>query len=391
MRKKEGFGSGLGPWSASGKKWETMTPKKKLQVLLGPDKFKMWYATAIFEPKSIHFETRFQADYAHSHHEPEIMQAFGFLPTLGVKERLPVIEQAAAEVVPIEKARTPKIGYSAREMVLLNLPHSDPKAPVWVRKNGIVSLVIQGGYRVRDTTDAPEYLGIPYGATARLILFYLMTEATLNKSPRVYLGRSFNAFLETIGATKNSRGKKTGAASALRQLDRLLNASFQIQQKTENHEAEIFRTKFLPLAEGYEIWFSKKEKDRSQAKLFDSFVELSTTLYDSLQRSPIPLDWNILLKLRKSPLAIDLYSLLTYESAKVQKKGKARFIPWASLKEQMGAEYSRLDNFVTAAKKELKKIAAIYPELSLGDRKAGIEIKADSLPSVPSLPELPSS
>ena len=53
----------------------------------------------------------------------------------------------------------------------------------------------------------------------------------------------------------------------------------QIQQKTETHEAEIFRTKFLPLAEGYEIWFLKKEKDRSQGKLFDSFVKLSTTLY----------------------------------------------------------------------------------------------------------------
>lgn len=368
-----------------------MTPKKKLQELLGLDKFKMWYGSATFEAKAIHFETRFQADYAQAHHESAIRSAFGFLPILSIKERLPAIEQAAAEVVPIEKAKKPKIGYSAREMVLLNLPHSDPKAPVWVRNNGNVSLVIQGGYRVQHVKDAPEYLGIPYGATARLILFYLMTEATLNQSPRVYLGRSFNAFLEAIGATKNSRGKKTGAAAALRQLDRLLNASFQIQQKTETHEAEIFRTKFLPLAEGYEIWFSKKEKDRSQGKLFDSFVELSTTLYDSLQCSPIPLDWAILLKLRKSPLAIDLYSLLTYESAKVQKKGKARFIPWASLKEQMGAEYARLDNFVAAAKKELKKIADIYPGLSLGDRKAGIEIKADSLPSVPSLPELPSS
>ena len=221
-------------------------------------------------------------------------------------------------------------------MVLLNLPHSDPKANVWTRKNGKISLVVQSGYRSNPKTGETEAVGIPYGATARLLLFYLMSEAVKNKSPRVHLGRSFAAFLEAIGAAGNGGGKKSGRVSVYKQLHRLLTASFSINFFDESAKAGFFAGQNAHFVSKFELWFSKNRPQEDQ--IFESYVNLSSDVFESLKKSAVPLDWDILIQLRKSPLALDLYAWLTYESARAQKSGAGRFVPWHSLKAQMGSE-----------------------------------------------------
>jgi len=365
------------------------SPLDNLAQMIGMERFRRYFKNAIIEGNTILFPTRFLADFVGNNYGSQISCAFGFDPVFGVlsKDHAQPKKQEA-EILPIEKARRHLKGFMPRELVMLNLPHSDPKAPVWVRKNGRMSLLIQGGYKTKKGSVEPEYVGIPYGATARLILFYLMTEALLSKSRKIYLGASFNAFLDSIGATTNSRGKKTGANAVLRQLDRILYANFRIQYDTENPDAEIFRNKPLPLVSDSEIWFSKRAETSSQSTLWNSYVELSRELYDSLIKSPVPLSWDILLKLRKSPLALDLYAWLSYESHRASVNGKGRFIPWAALKDQIGAEYASVKEFSRYAKAELKKISSVYSGLSIGLPRGGINILADSLPSV-TRPELP--
>ena len=298
----------------------------------------------------------------------------------------PLPVKRSADIIPIEKAQKPKTGFSAREMILLNLPHSDPKAPVWTRHNGNISLIVQGGYKPNKKTGKTDYLGIPYGAKARLILFFLMSEAALKNSRRVYLGDSFNAFLECLGTDKNRGGKDSGREAVKKQLQRILYSSFMVHHEAEIEEANIEQGSPSRFTGEFALWFSKKEGE--QLALWDSFIDLSPELFESLKKSAVPLDWEILLKLQNSPLAIDLYAWLTYEGARAQQTGRGRFIPWASLKEQMGAEYGNVYDFARAAKRELAKIKKLYAGLSLGSRRAGIEIKADSLPSVerPALP-----
>ena len=303
------------------------------------------------------------------------------------KSTLPTPEKQDAVIIPIERARRPNTGFASREMILLNLPHSDPKkAPVWSRKNGNLSLIVQGGYKKDPKTKELVYLGIPYGATARLLLFYLMSEATLTKSPRIYLGNSFAAFLEAIGAAKDGGGKKSGRVAVLRQLEKLVTASFSVQNSKEDKEGSLFAGENARFVKKFELWFSKKETE--QTALWDSYVDLSPELFESLKKAAVPLDWEILLKLRKSPLALDLYAWLTYEAARAQQVGRGRFIPWAALKEQMGAEYATVKDFSRYAKREISKIKDIYKCLSLGKRRGGVEIMPDSLPSVdrPALP-----
>jgi len=368
-----------------------MSAEENLLALLGEGTFKRWFKNAVFTSEGITVDSHFKADWIGKHFDAELFRAFGFAPKIAVEKNTRQValvhekESAPPLPFPVERATKPKTGFAAREMILLNLPHSDPKAPVWRRKNGKLSLIVQGGYRENQTTGELDYMGIPYGATARLLLFYLMSEATLTKSPRIFLGNSFNAFLETIGASKTG-GKKSGATAVIRQLERLLTASFSVQCSIDHKETRLFAGENARFVKKFELWFSKKEAE--QAAFWESYIDLSPELFESLKQAAVPLNWDILVKLRKSPLALDLYAWLTYEAARAQQTGKGRFVPWAALKDQMGAEYERLNNFVAAAKRELAKIKKLYTGLSLGKRHGGLEIMADSLPSVerPALP-----
>ena len=117
-------------------------------------------------------------------------------------------KQQSSQIEPPMKAKQPKIGYVAQEFVLLNLPCSKPKEDMWVRKNGDLAIIIQGGYKIDQTTGKLVNIGVPYGATARLILFYIMSVAFFSETRKIYLGSSFDGFLKIIGAQRESRGKK---------------------------------------------------------------------------------------------------------------------------------------------------------------------------------------
>ncbi|KAB2837272.1 MAG: hypothetical protein F9K49_00140, partial [Caedimonadaceae bacterium] len=258
------------------------------------------------------------------------------------------------------KAKAPKTGYVARELVLLNLPYAKPAADVWARRNGELSLIVQGGYKIDKKTGKPVNIGVPYGATARLVLFYIMSAAAYSESRKIYLGHSFDAFLKSIGASPERRGVKTGARAVLNQLERLINASFKIQRSTETEDFNIERVKVLPLISDSEIWFSKKNTEKAQQGLWNSYVEISEELFKSLKKHPIPIDWEVVLKIRGNATALDFYALLTYESAKAQAAGKGRFIPWASLQEQMGSELNELKNFARKARAAIRLLQKHY-------------------------------
>lgn len=288
-----------------------------------------------------------------------------------------------AQVLPIQRAKRRKIGFAARELILMNLPHSDPNAPVWVRRNGLKALLVQGGYKIdpKDKTGKKAvYVGIPYGPKARLILFYLMTEAKITKSRRIFLGDSFNSFLEAIGSSKNG-GKKTGRDAVKKQLERILTASFYTTENATFEDVDYFaKSPTYRFTGEASLWFSKKSPD--QMALWDSYIDLSPEFFESITKSAIPLDWDVLLKLKNSALEIDLYALLTYEAARIGKSGKGRFIPWAALQDQFGGSYGNVKDFAKKARSALSKIKKLYPELKLGKRAGGLDILADSLPSV---------
>jgi len=103
----------------------------------------------------------------------------------------------------------------------------------------------------------------------------------------------------------------------------------------------------------------------------------------------VPLDMNILKKLRRSSLGLDLYMWLSYKTFNLySQKQKPDRLAWNRLYIQFGADPDRagdkrtVDDFRKDALRELRKLKAAWPALDYTTPKGFLEIR----PCVPSIP-----
>jgi len=86
----------------------------------------------------------------------------------------------------------------------LALPHRRiPVDQLWEVASDKVRLVVEPGRRATGSNgDGPfEFVGVPFGAYARLILLFLQTEALRTNSREVELGRSWRDWMFRIGVS----------------------------------------------------------------------------------------------------------------------------------------------------------------------------------------------
>src|SRR5690606_18902779 len=67
-------------------------------------------------------------------------------------------------------------------------------------------------------------------------------------------------------------------------------------------------------------------------------IELRDASYQELICRPVPLDVRVIKGIRRSPMALDIYSWRTYRMSYLK---KSTLIPWPSLQLQFGADYKR--------------------------------------------------
>lgn len=164
------------------------------------------------------------------------------------------------------------------------------------------------------------------------------------------------------------------------QMDRLFRASISFDRTTTEGERAGNTWLNMEITSGGEMWWSPR--DPSQAALWGSWVELGEKFFRAIIATPVPLDMRALKALKQSPLALDLYSWLSYELYRVHKSGKGRFVAWKLLAEQIGTDYARTTDFQHKAVPILRKIQALYPALKLGPLRGGIRIEPGSLPAI---------
>lgn len=82
-------------------------------------------------------------------------------------------------------------------------------------------------------------------------------------------------------------------------------------------------------------------------------------------RRPVPVDIRALVALKRSSLALDLYSWLTYRMSYMRKRTR---VPWSVLQHQFGLGYPLtargLGNFRRNTLIALRKVEAIYPAIA---------------------------
>ena len=278
-----------------------------------------------------------------------------------------------------------ELAYLARQLVQCTLPHADPgEVPLWTRTNGNITLVIaRTGFDSK--TKAP--IGYPYGSLPRLLLFWLNTEAVRTGKRRLEMGDTFSSFIRQLGLDPSRGGLRSDARRLQEQMRRLFSAAINFQShhiETDGREQE--QSLNMNVSSRRELWWDPMHPE--QVSLFGSWVELGELFFQAITEAPVPGDMRALRALKRSPLALDLYSWSTHKALTVARKGNSQFVPWVGLMRQFGTDYSEPKDFRKKAIAALKKIQAVYPGLKLQDAEGGIIVHHTSRPAVAYKPSI---
>ena len=288
-----------------------------------------------------------------------------------------------------------ELGYMARALVLATMPYKDPKADVFRRVNGDFTLRIVAGYEG----------GIPFGVYPRLLMSWVATEAVRTKSPDIELGDSLSTFLRDVLDIQRGGGKRGSNTRVAEQMKRLFG-SLITAQYTGGLSGRGFTLRNVMIAEGLELDDGFEDalhldpedppqtplhapssplwtpQEREIAGAWRSRVRLSDGFFRECITKPVPIDLRAYKALRGSPLAMDVYTWLTYRMSYTERR--TRPMRWEALMGQFGSNYASpraVLDFKKAFLKALKAVLIVYP-------RANIEVVDKGLVLLPSPPHV---
>lgn len=286
------------------------------------------------------------------------------------------------------------VGFMSRALVIATMPYKDPKADVFKRQNGDFRLRIVAGYEG----------GIPYGIYPRLLMSWVSTEAVRKQTPVIELGDTLREFLRDVLDIRSTSGGARGSATRVtEQMKRLFGSLITAQYTTESvvdsqktgvattGARRGFLLKNVLVADELRVddaemsslWTPQAEHEAGR---WQSQVKLSQGFFEECITNPVPIDLRAYKALRGSPLAMDVYTWLTYRLSYT--KTRSRPIRWEPLMMQFGSSFSNEDavrNFKKAFLRALKLVLVVYPHANVEADEKGLVL----LPSRPHVAPLP--
>lgn len=268
----------------------------------------------------------------------------------------------------------PEKAFVSREMVQATLPHKNPgDVPAWSRTNGNYALTIQPGW---DTWEKQSF-GYPYGTIPRLLIFWLTTEALRTGNRHVELGDHLADFMRKLGLDSSRGGVRSDAYRLRDQMERLFRARISFEYRDDQQQSWLD----MQIAPKGMQWWSHNLTE--QPTLWENWIELGEEFYKAITAHPVPVNMGALQVLKKSPLALDLYAWLTNQAFRASSSKRARKVAWRSLHEQLGSDYTDVQNFRRKAIDAIRKIEVVYPELQVEMIEGGLSVKPCG-PAIPS-------
>ena len=279
-----------------------------------------------------------------------------------VQEALALEEQSAQEAG--------SLGFVARCMVQATMPHSKVEGNYFQRKNGNFELILMGN----------PSIGLPYGSIPRVLLAWMTTEVVRTKDSTLLLGDTLSSFMADLDLTPT--GGRWGSIPRLRsQMQRLFSCTISCNYADPNRGGAAGIN--MMIAESYAMWW--KPQEPHQAALWQSFVTLGNRFYNEILEHNVPIDKRTLKALRRSPLALDVYTWLTYRMSYLSRSTE---IPWEALAAQFGSDYANLRDFKIKFRNAMSKVLAQYKQVNVREEKHALVLKP-SPTHVKSFPPLP--
>jgi hypothetical protein len=249
------------------------------------------------------------------------------------------------------------------------LPHRKlaDDAP-WEISADRVRLVVEPGRRPSRDDGPLEWVGVPFGSHARLILLYLQTEALKTGSREIELGRSLRDWLRRIGV---SVGGRTGTL-VREQAERISRCrlTFHLQGRTTGliNQSIVDQALFI------------EDLDDRQGRLTLETAKLSEGFYEQLRRHPVPLEEAAIRAINNNPAALDAYLWLAY---RLHVLSAPKLVTWKALKGQFGCGFKELHHFKNKWRDTLNLALAVYPAANVDVVDAGVLLKPSRPPVSP--------
>lgn len=239
------------------------------------------------------------------------------------------------------------------------LPYRNPgkELRIWKHKQGNVSLAVQASEAYNPDIEDFEFIGLPYGAKARLILAHINSEAIRNQSQHVNVQDSMSAFIKRIGLNVDGRTIE----EVKNQLRRLATSTLSLGYSDEGGSVEAH----LKIVKAFNLWFPK---DENQRVLWTSSIQLTDDYFNSLQHHAVPLDERALASLSHNAMALDIYAWLVQRLHRIDPKAP-QFVTWAAIKDQFGMGYSQMYKFKQIFRGTLEIVKLQYPQARIKEDK----------------------
>jgi hypothetical protein len=216
-----------------------------------------------------------------------------------------------------------------------------------------------------------EFLGVPFGSHARLILLYLQTEALRTGSREVELGRSLRDWLGRIGVSVGGRTGKLVKDQAER-ISRC-RLTFHIQGAKGAgliNQSIVDRALFI------------EDESEGQSRLSLETAKLSEGFFEQLKKHPIPLEEAAIKAINNNPAALDCYIWLAH---RLHVLTAPKLVTWKALKGQFGTAYREAYHFKNKWTQTLAMACAVYPDANVDVVDEGIILKPSRPPVAPRL------
>ena len=253
------------------------------------------------------------------------------------------------------------LGFMARLMALCSLPRTNPgDALQYARRNGPYSLTMIAGANNK----------LPYGNIPRLLIAWVCTEAVQTQDRVLTLGRSLGDFMRKLQIYDSGGNPQLRLRN---QMQRLFRSHVQLVYQDKHEERFVSSA----IADRGEFWWDPKRPDETM--LWESTIRLGEDFFNEIVSHPVPLDMNVLRAIKRSTLALDLYTWLTYKTFVLTRPEQ---LSWKKLYRQFGARPDRsndirtVDNFRTDCLRELKKINLAWPEFNYDTAKSVLSVES---------------
>jgi hypothetical protein len=296
-----------------------------------------------------------------------LLEAHGKAGALAVDVNRRVVEAAAAYMGDEDGG----VGFIYSGWAQAALPHKRlaPDA-VWQISSECVRLLVEPGRRTVASGE-PEWVGVPYGSRARLILLFLQSEALRTNSREIELGRSLRAWLSRLSIPIGGKSFRDVREQAERISRCRLTFHVQTGDRTGLVNQNIVDTAmFVGTA------------DSAQGSLFVDTVKLSDIFFEQLRRHPVPIEEAAIKALSNNSMALDVYCWLTYRLHVLQ---RPKPITWKALQLQFGNGYRGLHHFKPRFLENLHLACAVYPDAEVEVDERGLTLKPSRPPVAPRL------